>query len=66
MGNRRHSRREFLNLTSAGIAGFACAGWFGRTAYSQEENLQSQDVDMVVFNAKVYTIDSRMTEATRI
>ncbi len=41
----RHSRREFLGLTAAGIAGSAVA--------------EAQDADLVVFNANVYTVDSR-------
>src|SRR5580700_8930061 len=41
----RHSRREFLGLTAAGIAGTAAA--------------DAQDADLVVFNANVYTVDSR-------
>jgi len=43
--NHRHSRREFLGLTAAGIAGAAAA--------------EAQDADLVVFNANVYTVDSR-------
>ena len=44
MTNHRHSRRAFLGLTGAGIAGLL--------------NAESQDADLVVFNAKVYTVDS--------
>ncbi|HME09607.1 MAG TPA: amidohydrolase family protein, partial [Bryobacteraceae bacterium] len=49
MKNRRHSRREFLRLTGMGIAGIAAA--------------EGQDADLVVFNAKVYTVDSRLPRA---
>src|SRR5271165_2428184 len=49
MKNRRHSRREFLRLTGMGIAGIAAA--------------EGQDADLVVFNAKVYTVDSRLPQA---
>jgi predicted amidohydrolase YtcJ len=54
MRNHRHGRREFLNLTGAGIAALAGAAWPG-TARAAE----GQDADLVVFNAKVYTVDSR-------
>ena len=54
MRNHRHGRREFLNLTGAGIAALAGGAWPG-TAMAAE----GQDADLVVFNAKVYTVDSR-------
>jgi predicted amidohydrolase YtcJ len=44
--NRRHTRRGFIGLAGAGIAGAALAA-------------EGQDADLVVFNAKVYTVDSR-------
>src|SRR5580704_1707191 len=43
------SRRAFLGLTGAGIAGILHG--------------ESQDADLVVFNAKVYTVDSRAPKA---
>ena len=54
MRNHRHGRREFLNLTGAGIAALAGGAWPG-TAMAAD----GQDADLVVFNAKVYTVDSR-------
>jgi predicted amidohydrolase YtcJ len=45
--NRRHTRRGFIGLAGAGIAGAALAA------------AEGQDADLVVFNAKVYTVDSR-------
>ena len=58
--NRRHSRRGFIGLTGAGIAGMIGAPWRGvaAPAQAQSADLKSQDADLVVFNAKVYTIDS--------
>ncbi len=56
--NHRSSRREFLNLTGAGIAALAGATW-PRIASAD----QSTDADLVVFNAKVYTVDSRAPKA---
>lgn len=52
MTNERRSRREFLGLTGAGIAGIASAA-----------AAEGPDADLVVFNAKVYTVDSRMPKA---
>jgi len=58
MTNRRHSRRGFMSLTGAGIAGvFGCPG-SGAAA-----DAGAQDADLVVFNAKVYTVDSRAPKA---
>jgi predicted amidohydrolase YtcJ len=53
--NRRDSRREFMGLTAAGFAGM-----FGdpRRVSAQSADLTSRDADLVVFNAKVYTVDS--------
>jgi predicted amidohydrolase YtcJ len=58
MMNHRSGRREFLNLTGAGIAALAGGAWPG-TAMAAE----GQDADLVVFNAKVYTVDPRSPKA---
>src|SRR5580704_9812882 len=57
MTNRRRSRREFLGLTGAGIAGVVSGPWLSAAAAAE------QDADLVVFNAKVYTVDSRAAKA---
>jgi len=54
MRNHRHGRREFLNLTGAGIAALAGGAWPVAVMAAD-----GQDTDLVVFNAKVYTVDSR-------
>jgi predicted amidohydrolase YtcJ len=54
----RHSRRVFLGLAGAGITGLANAPW--QTVAAAAE---SPDADLVVFNAKVYTVDSRVSKA---
>ena len=54
--SRRHSRRAFLNLTGAG-AGLAAAGWAG-SAFGADA-----DPDVVVVNARVYTVDDRLPKA---
>ncbi|MGH9558834.1 MAG: hypothetical protein ACRD30_06295, partial [Bryobacteraceae bacterium] len=50
MRNRR-SRREFLGLTAAGMAGAIGAPWLAAAA-------ETEPADFVVFNATVYTMDS--------
>src|SRR5579863_1409357 len=56
--NHRNSRRGFLNLTGAGIAALAGGAWPGAAAADE-----GPDADLVVFNAKVYTADSRAPKA---
>ncbi|HML15776.1 MAG TPA: amidohydrolase [Bryobacteraceae bacterium] len=58
MTNQRHSRRGFLSLTGAGLAGLACGPWVGAA-----QAAEGQDADLVVFNAKVYTVDSQAPKA---
>ena len=53
---RNHTRREFMSLTGAGIAGSPA----GRMSGVADEG---PDADLVVFNAKVYTVDSRVPKA---
>jgi predicted amidohydrolase YtcJ len=43
-----------MNLTGAGVAALVGGAWPGTTAVAE-----GQDADLVVFNAKVYTVDSR-------
>jgi predicted amidohydrolase YtcJ len=53
--NHRSSRREFLSLTGAtGIAALVGGAWPGRAIAAE-----GPDTDLVVFNAKVYTVDPR-------
>jgi predicted amidohydrolase YtcJ len=59
---QRHSRREFMGLTGAGIAGVAAAPWLGAAPAAQAAT-DTDNPDLVVFNAVVYTIDSRMSKA---
>jgi predicted amidohydrolase YtcJ len=56
MTSQRHSRRRFVTLAGAGFAGLINAPW-------QRAAAESQDADLVVFNAKVYTVDSRAPKA---
>jgi predicted amidohydrolase YtcJ len=56
--DRRQNRREFLNLTGAGLAGAVGLPWQSAAQVSQP-----RDADLVAFNAKVYTVDSRVPKA---
>src|SRR5580704_13112890 len=56
--NNHHNRRQFMRAAGAGIASFASAPWLGIAAAAD-----SPDADLVVFNAKVYTVDSRAPKA---
>jgi predicted amidohydrolase YtcJ len=49
-----HNRREFIGLAGAGVAGIV-----SETMLEAE----TQDADLVVFNAKVYTVDSNVPKA---
>src|SRR5882672_10522398 len=55
--NRRGGRRGFMKLTGAGIAALAGGIW-PRTSTADE----GQDADLVVFNGKVYTVDSQLSK----
>jgi predicted amidohydrolase YtcJ len=50
---QHYSRREFISLMAAGIAGTVSA-----QSLSAERFLEGKDADLVVFNAKIYTMDS--------
>ena len=58
MNNGTWNRREFVKLSGAGIAVAAAGGWL-RVARAAE----ALDPDLVVFNAKVYTMDTRVPQA---
>jgi len=58
MQNHRRSRREFMGLTGAGIAAAFGGPWAGILAAAE-----GQDADLVVLNAKVYTVDSSAPRA---
>jgi len=65
MTKHRRSRREFMGIAGAGIASLVGAPWLGAApaAQAQGAGLRPQDADLVVFNAKVYTVDSRAPRA---
>jgi predicted amidohydrolase YtcJ len=54
--NRRFDRRDFMGLFGAGLAG---ASWSGRALAA----VTPQEPDLVVFNARVYTVDAAAPRA---
>lgn len=65
MTHFRCNRREFLNLSGAGIAGVVAGPWLGAAtaAPAQEAGGTPRDIDLVVLNARVFTVDSRVAKA---
>src|ERR1700704_3339266 len=55
MAKHRFNRREFICLSGAGVGGLVSTPWTIRTAVAQISAAQAPD--LVVFNAKVYTVD---------
>jgi predicted amidohydrolase YtcJ len=66
MKKRHHSRREFVGLTGSAVAGLAgIMPWLEGTASAQTPAVaaNSTDPDLVIFNAKVYTVDAARPRA---
>src|SRR5437879_2766069 len=57
MKNTKRSRREFLGLTGACIAGAVAAPWLN-VPPAAAQTIDTHAADLVVFNAKVYTMDN--------
>jgi predicted amidohydrolase YtcJ len=53
------NRRQFLGVSAAGIASLGRPGW----AFAAAEGTAARDPDLIVLNAKVYTVDARMPTA---
>ena len=68
--NDRHSRREFMGLTAAGVAGVLARPWIGNSRGAAADvsrarlaaGIQGANPDLVVFNAKIYTMDPAAPE----
>jgi len=67
MTNDRRSRRDFMNVAGAGMAGLAGAPLVGAPAaaqaFAQAAPTGSLRPDLIVVNAKVYTMDTRAPRA---
>ena len=62
--SERHSRRDFLGISAAGVAGLLAPSWPSDAhAASLLVEAQRADTDLVVYNAKVYTMDPAMPRA---
>src|SRR5262249_49685616 len=61
MSKERRNRREFMGFATAGLAAAAAAPWAGATTVLAAAG--DADADLVVFNAKVYTVDARLPRA---
>jgi len=61
MSTHTYSRRGFIGLTGAGIACVAGAGWARVAAAAAAAD--ARHADLVVFNARVYTVDPSMPRA---
>ena len=55
-----HSRRTFFELTGLGLAGVAAGPWSATTGAAA---VDAQDADLIVINAKVYTVDPGVPRA---
>src|SRR5262245_40250490 len=62
MTRHTRSRREFMGLTGAGLAVAAGGRWPVGAAVAAAAP-EPQDADLVVFNAKVYTVDAGVPRA---
>jgi predicted amidohydrolase YtcJ len=58
MKHHRYNRRAFVELAGAGIVSA-----FGYAPRLTAQSVDTRDADLVVLNAKVYTVDSRMPKA---
>jgi predicted amidohydrolase YtcJ len=66
MKKSTRSRREFVGLAGAGIAGLAGASLLGHTSVAAQTPAPASgapDIDLVVVNAKVYTVDASRPRA---
>ena len=60
--NDRRSRREFMGWTAAAVAATFEIPWFSRTV-AAVASADAGDADLVVLNANVYTMDTRLPRA---
>ena len=58
----RPSRRDFMGLTVGAVAATFSSPWVSRTVAAVADT-EAGKADLVVINAKVYTVDSRMPKA---
>ena len=61
--NDRHSRREFMGITAASLAGAMMPPWLRESRTRSALASGAPDADLVVYNAKIYTMDTRAPQA---
>jgi hypothetical protein len=68
MNKRRRNRREFLGLAGVSVAGLAGTRFPGSTIFAATESPDADPyhAELVVFNAKVYTMDSQAPRRRRL
>jgi len=59
----RHNRREFVGLAGAGLVGAVAAPWLHATPAAFAPAADGPEPDLVVINAKVYTVDTAQPRA---
>ena len=60
----RQSRREFMGMTAVGLAGAMTPSWLGGSrGFSMARWLEPAEADLIVVNAKVYTMDATTPRA---
>ena len=62
----QHSRRRFMALGAAGAAAFVTRPWLGDAHALAWQGAQSGDPEIIVFNARVYTMDAAMPRAEAV
>ena len=58
-----HNRRGFLGLSAAGLTGILTPPWARNRVGESAVDARNADADLVVFNAKVYTVDPALPRA---
>ena len=58
----RQTRRGFMGVTAGALAGAFGGPWFGRTV-AAAAGAEAGNADLIVTNAKVYTVDPRLPRA---
>jgi predicted amidohydrolase YtcJ len=58
-----HSRREFLGLTALGVGAALTPPWLRGAGARPPAGLLPVDPDLVVYNAKIYTVDASVSRA---
>ena len=61
-----HSRRQFMALGAAGAAAFVTRPWLSEARALAWQAAQSAEPELIVFNARVYTMDAALPRAEAV